>query len=123
MLRSFCGLLLCLVAIDAQTNRGGINGTVKDASGGVVAGASVVVTNAGTNEVRRMTTTTQGSFSIQDLEPVSYNILVEAKGFKKELLQGVKVDTASISSVVVSLQTGSIETQVTVVADAVSVNM
>ncbi len=122
MLRSIAALLLLFVTMEAQTNRGGISGTVKDSSGAVIAGALVVVTNAGTNEVRRMTTTNQGSFAIQDLEPVTYTILVEAKGFKKEIVVGVKVDTASVASVVMTLQAGSVETQITVSAESVTVN-
>ena len=115
--------LFCFAAfLMAQTNRGSINGTVKDSSGAIVPGATVVVTNAGTNEIRRLKTTSTGAFTVADLEPVTYNILVEAPGFKKEQVEGVKVDTASVAGVVVVLQTGSIETQITVSAETVMVN-
>jgi hypothetical protein len=115
-------LLLISSALFGQTNRGGISGVVKDQTGAVVPGASVIVTNVGTNAIRRMTTSNTGTFSVQDLDPVTYTVLVEAKGFKKELLEGVKVDTASVASVSVTLQAGAVETQITVSAEAVMIN-
>lgn len=105
-----------------QTNRGGINGAVSDASGAVVPGASVTVINTGTNETRKLVTSEIGTFSAQDLEPVVYRIVVEAKGFKKELVENVKVDTATVETVNVKLEAGSVNTQITITADAVMVN-
>src|SRR5579863_1108536 len=87
-------LSLCAAILVAQTNRGGINGTVSDPSGAVVPNATVTITNVGTNETRKTQTSTIGTFSVQDLEPVVYRIQVEANGFKKELVENVKVDTA-----------------------------
>ena len=114
--------LLCAVFLAAQTNRGAISGTVMDPSGAVIPGATVTVTSVGTDQTRRVTTSNLGTFTVQDLEPVAYKVTVEAQGFKKEVIEGVKVDTASIASVNVSLQTGTVETQITVSADAVMVN-
>jgi hypothetical protein len=115
-------LFFGVLAVYAQTNRGSISGVVKDESGAVVPGASVVVTNAGTNESRRTTSSGSGTFSVQDLEPVTYNIVVEVSGFQKESVEGVKVDTAAVASVVLTLKTGTVDTQVTVSAEAVTVN-
>lgn len=116
--------IIFLIAISAvaQTNRGSISGTVKDQSGGVIPNATVTVTNVGTNEKRRLTTSGSGTFSVQDLEPVSYTIQVEAPGFQKSVVENVKVDTASVASLVVTMQAGRVETQVTVSAEAVMVN-
>ena len=38
-----------------QTNRGAITGTITDQSGSVIPGANIVITNLGTNEVRKLT--------------------------------------------------------------------
>src|SRR5579871_4415437 len=107
---------------NAQTNRGSISGDVKDPSGALIPGAVVTVINEGTNEVRKAVTTDLGAFSVPDLDPVSYRVMIEAKGFKKEVLQGVKVDTSSVASVHVTLQTGSVSESVEVSAQALSVN-
>jgi hypothetical protein len=106
----------------AQTNRGSIAGTVTDASGGAVAGAKVTVTSIGTNDTRKATTATNGVFNVTDLEPVLYNIQVEAAGFKKSVVENVKVDTAMTAGVAIKLETGSVETKITVEAEAVMID-
>jgi hypothetical protein len=114
--------LLCILALSAQTNRGSITGTVTDSSGGVIAGAVVTVTNVGTNEVRRITTAANGTYAVRDLEPVTYNIAVQAPGFKQALVNGVKVDTATNATANIRLEPGSVDTKVSVSADAVMVD-
>jgi hypothetical protein len=42
--------IVCAVIAGAQTNRGGISGTVTDSTGGVIPSAKVVITNVGTNQ-------------------------------------------------------------------------
>jgi len=110
-------LLLCAVAVTAQTNRGGINGTVTDPNGAAVPGATVTITNVGTGKTLTLTTSDVGAFFASSLEPVTYNILVEAPGFKKAVVEHLKVDTASIATANVRLETGGVSEQVTVVAE------
>src|SRR5690349_694964 len=115
-------LFVAVVTVVAQTNKGGISGTVVDANGAAVPGATVTVTNIGTGQKITVTTSDTGSFTVQSLDPVTYNVLVEAKGFKKAILDKVKVDTASTTPANVSLETGSISEQVVVTAEAAMVN-
>ena len=63
-----------------------------------------------------------GRFSVADLEPVEYRLEVSAQGFKKEVIDHVKVDTASIATVNIKLETGSVDTKVTVEASAVMID-
>jgi len=109
-------------AVLAQTNRGSINGVITDPTGGVIPGATITVTSVGTNEQRTAKTAENGSFVVPDLEPVVYRVDVEAKGFKRETVNGVKVDTASSASVNVRLEPGTIDTKITVEAETVIVN-
>ena len=67
----------------SQSTFGSIVGTVKDASGDVVNGASVVLTNAGTSAKRTMMTDQNGFFSFVNLEPGTYQLVVEQSGFQK----------------------------------------
>ncbi len=114
--------LLCAVAVSAQTNKGGIKGTVSDANGAAVPGATVTITNLGTNQSVKVTTSETGAFSATSLEPVAYRIVVELTGFKKALVERVKVDTASIATANVTLETGTVAETVTVTADAPLIN-
>jgi carboxypeptidase family protein len=77
------GLLLVLgFLLNAQAENG-INGTVTDSSGGVIAGAHVTVTNTATNVVSSAITSSEGSFIIVGLIPGRYSIAVDSKGFKR----------------------------------------
>src|SRR5262245_44953698 len=89
-------LLLVFASIaTAQSNKGGINGTVFDESGGVLPGATVVITNIGTNESLELTTSAAGTFSAPLLDPVEYRVVTRLGGFKEKVISPVKVDTAT----------------------------
>src|ERR1035438_8588080 len=114
--------LLSALAATSQTNRGSISGTVIDQSHGVIAGAQITVTNVGTNEVRKATTSQEGSYSVPNLEPVLYRVEVTSPGFKKEVVTDAKVDTATNTTIDVTLQAGSVDTKVTVMAEATAID-
>jgi Carboxypeptidase regulatory-like domain len=113
---------LSIAIAGAQTNRGAITGAVTDATQAVVPGATVTVINLGTNETRKVTTAINGTFQVTDLEPVVYRVIVTANGFKQTIVDDVKVDTAATATINISLQTGSVDTKVTVTAEAAMVN-
>lgn len=110
-----------LVAV-AQTNRGGISGTVFDSSHSVIAGASITITNLGTNQKFHATTSATGSYTVLALEPVEYSVVVSAPGFKNATAERVKVDTAAVASVDITLQPGQVSSEVTVQATTVAIN-
>jgi hypothetical protein len=115
-------LLFCGVVVIGQTNKGGISGTVLDANGGAVPGATVTVTNLSTNQAQSTTTSESGSFSISSLDPVTYNIMVEAAGFKRATLEKIKVDTATTASANIMLEVGKVEETVVVTSDAATIS-
>jgi Carboxypeptidase regulatory-like domain/TonB-dependent Receptor Plug Domain len=115
-------LIVCAAIVCAQTNRGGISGTVSDKNGGVIPGATVTVTNIGTNQSQKLTTSEEGAYSATSLDPVVYRITVEAPGFKKTVLNNVKVDTATTVTVNVPLEAGAVETIIDVTAEAPLLN-
>src|SRR5437879_13670929 len=88
-------VLSCAAAAIGQTNKGGISGTVMDANGAAIPGASVTVTNLGTNQSTKVTTSDTGSFSVTSLEPVTYSIVVEMAGFKRGVVNSARDHTAS----------------------------
>src|SRR5260370_26140166 len=73
------GLSLPLLA---QSTAGRTLGTVTDQSGAAVASATVVVTDAERGLTRTVTTDEAGAYAAADLQPGTYKIRVEAKGFK-----------------------------------------
>ncbi len=122
MMRILAAMLICAVVAVGQTNKGGISGTVTDQNGAAVAGATVVITNLGTNQKQTISTTESGGFSVSSLDPVIYSVTVEAKGFKKALVENVKVDTAVTTTTDVLLVPGEVGEEVTVNSDAPLIN-
>lgn len=115
------GLLCTFVAI-GQTNKGAISGSVLDGNGAAVPGATVTVTNMGTNQSSKVTTSETGAFSVSSLEPVKYRIIVEIAGFKKAIVENIKVDTASVATANIILETGTVAESVTITSEAALLN-
>src|SRR5206468_9905828 len=65
----------------AQTDQGKFTGTVRDTTGGFVAGATVTVKNERTGEERMQTTFGTGVFLIANLKPSTYTVRATKDGF------------------------------------------
>jgi len=106
-------LLLCLPAF-SQGNLGRIMGTVTDASGGVIAGATVSVVDTERNTSRTMTTDDAGEYNAPNLTPSTYTVSAEAKGFKKIERQSVNLEVGKEVRVDLQVQPGAQNQTVTV---------
>lgn len=104
--------------LHAQTAAlGGIGGVVRDNSGAVVAGATVVVSNAATGFSRTLTTDDQGHYEIQFLQPGTYDVLLGGNGaFGKVNRTGVPVTVGAAVTVDAVLPAANVSTEVTVSA-------
>jgi Carboxypeptidase regulatory-like domain len=110
----FCGPALAGVTAS-------ISGTVKDASGAVVAGATVSATNTETGIAEIQHTNAQGNYSFQELPLGHYTIQVEQAGFKTFRQTGVVLDVNAALVVDVALEVGSVSEKLTVAASALHV--
>ena len=99
-----------------------IIGTVKDASGAVVPGATVVVKHLETGTLRTTETDSNGNFTVPSLRVGQYELSAEKLGFKKGVLQGITLVVAQEAVVNITLEIGNVEQQVTVMAEASLVN-
>jgi hypothetical protein len=102
----------------AQTFRGAINGTVTDASGAVVTGASVKATNVATAVGITATTTSGGEFAFQDLPLGTYKVEVTAAGFRSAAVDNISVTAGGVYTLPVKLSAGSAGTTVVEVSAA-----
>src|SRR5207248_7591564 len=103
---------------------GSIVGSVKDANGAAVKGATVTVTDPAKKEVVRTTTTDdEGGYSARDLHVGVYNVAVEAKGFKKHIESKVQVDVGTPRTLTIGLEVGNVAEVVTVEANPVAVEL
>src|SRR5712671_151280 len=105
--------LLAVPAAVAQVDRATLSGVVKDTGGGIVPGATVVVTNLATNLESRLVTTETGGYQAVNLIPGRYQVEVELSGFKKAS-QVITLEVGQRARLDVELAVGSFSEVVTV---------
>src|SRR6266852_1912906 len=111
-------LLLSASSALPQSDRGAVAGTILDPSGGYVQGAAVTATGANTGAVYKTISTDTGAYRFADVQVGVYNLTVTAPGFKTSEQKGLVVQINTTSSLDITLQTGSINETLTVLADA-----
>src|SRR5205814_5566938 len=72
--------LLHVPAARAQVDRATLSGVVKDTGGGVVPGATILVTNLATNLESQQTTTATGTYQVVNLIPGRYPLDIGLRG-------------------------------------------
>src|SRR6266849_7332807 len=105
-------VLSLAVAVNGQTFRGAINGTVTDPSGAVVPNAAVKATESATGIDHTTVTTSDGAFALQDIPLGFYKVTVTATGFPVYAVDRVEVTAGSIYTLSVKL---SLQQQATTV--------
>src|SRR5215470_14783762 len=75
-------LFLALFVLTLRAAAATLQGTVKDPSGALIAGAEVTASGTGTNGNRSVKTDALGHFSIDGLAPGQYQITVKYPGFE-----------------------------------------
>src|SRR5690349_8246078 len=107
-------VVLAATSLMAQTFRGTILGTVTDASGAVVTGASVKVHNVNTGLDRTTQTSADGSYSVPELPIGTYSVTISQSGFQTSVTSNVEVNVAGERRVDASLKPGQVSEQVEV---------
>src|SRR3984893_4712031 len=106
--------------VSAQVLYGSAVGTVQDPTGGVVAEAPVVMTSKATGAVRETKTDQQGRFTFANLLPSAYDLKVTATGFRTFKQTHIGISINNVTRVDVKLDLGQLAEQVTVQANAVT---
>jgi hypothetical protein len=114
--------LLCSLSAIAQSTTGRILGTLTDQSGASVTGAVVVITDVQRGTSRTITTDDSGEYAVPDLQPGTYRIRVQAKGFKSVERPNVQIEVATDVRADFSLQPGQVSEIVTISEDVPLVN-
>jgi hypothetical protein len=86
-----CFLTFVSTSAWAQVTSGSLSGVVTDPTGAVVPGATVVVTDADKGYPYPTTTDAVGRYLLTNLLPGTYNVSVEAKGFKTYKQEGIVI--------------------------------
>jgi hypothetical protein len=112
-----CGLLSA-----QMTTTGSITGTVIDSSGHGIAGARITVTSDRTSETRTAMANETGDFTMIAVQPDTYNLRIEQKGFKVHERRGVSIAANErVAMGDVTLQVGDVTETISVVGEAAQV--
>jgi hypothetical protein len=117
---SWLGFLMALLIVmalnpaKAQQITGGISGTVSDPAGAVIPGASITVTNIGTQLTRRANSDSAGAFSLQYLPVGTYTVEVTAPGYKTFVQKNLAIRVDVNQALNVNLGVGAATETVTV---------
>jgi len=115
-------ILIFAIAVNAQTFRGSINGTVTDPSGAVVPNAQVKATEVATNLDHNTVSTSDGQFAFQDIPVGAYKVTVSASGFATITVDKVPVVAGTIYTLPVKLSVAKEVTTVEVSAAALTMD-
>jgi len=115
-------LLFICSNLFSQTNQGSIQGAVLDQSGGAIAGAMVTVIDVSRGLSRALTTDSAGQYVANDLNPGTYTVRAEAKGFQALEHSGVLVEVGQTVRVDMTVQPGEQTQTVTVTGEVPAIN-
>ena len=117
MLRLFLLVGSCATLVFGQADRGTLVGTVTDATGAIVPGAKVTITQTATNVATNQSSLDSGDYSGINLPVGVYSVRVEKEGFKPSVRSGVTVSAASTVRVDFKLEVGTAQQTVVVTSD------
>ncbi|HEY2016318.1 MAG TPA: carboxypeptidase-like regulatory domain-containing protein, partial [Bryobacteraceae bacterium] len=109
-------LLFSSVCAFAQRDLSTLAGTVTDTSGGVVANASVRITEQATGLVYETLTNGSGEFVRPALKPSAYNVTVSAPGFKTSEQKDINLTAGERTGINITLTVGDVGQTVEVAA-------
>ncbi|MGB7844466.1 MAG: TonB-dependent receptor [Candidatus Acidiferrum sp.] len=119
------GLALCLLlsmfsgGLRAQ-GLSGITGTVTDSTGAVVPDAKVTATNNATGVASHGVTSSFGTYTITDLIPGTYTVVIEKQGFARRIISGVHVDVSRTTTADADLNMGATTESIEVTSPEIS---
>ena len=107
----------------SQAVNGTIEGTVKDASGGLLPGVTVTVHNTDTGAQRVVVTDANGLYRAPLLPLGTYSVTAELSGFKKQIQTGIPITAGASAVINIAMEVGGVTEVVSVQADAAVVDL
>jgi hypothetical protein len=98
----------------AQALYGTLTGQVRDATGGTIPGAEVVIVNLATNFTQTGITNDIGNYTLRNIPIGTYRVSVSLTGFREAVLERVTVTPGAVTRENVTLQIGEITESITV---------
>src|SRR4029453_15905158 len=109
---------LAVAPATGQERFSGLTGTVSEASGAVMPGATVTITNKETGKLYTLVTDADGVYRILDLEPGRYSVKYELTGFQPNEVPDMVLLLGKTLSIDSSLKIGGVQEAVSVTAQS-----
>ncbi len=116
--------LLCMadVCVFAQFSSG-VEGTVHDSTGAAISGATVTLTDTRLGVAKTSTTDQTGYFRVDNIGASTYNVEIQASGFKSSRVNDLVLPAGAIRTIAPVLEVGAVETKVEVSASETTVDL
>ena len=112
--------VLCIgTVLYAQSTTQTVQGLVTDATGAVIPGADVTLTNLGTGVQQTTTTNATGNYTFTLVLVGDYEVRCESPGFKTEVVTGIRVETGGQPRQDFAMDVGDVTETVEVIAQSV----
>ena len=115
-------LLALAISTGAQTGTTSVRGAVMDKTGAAIVGAKVTINNAAQGLQRESATDASGAYEFLALPPGSYELTVEAKGFRKFEQKNLQLLVNSPATVNATLEVGAASESIEVSAQVATLN-
>jgi hypothetical protein len=101
----------------------GIEGTVHDPSGALIAGAKISITDVQIGVTRETTTNDAGYFHVESIAASTYTVRIEAGGFKTWEQKGLTLAVGETRTLAPVLEVGAVSSEITISAAATTVDL
>jgi hypothetical protein len=108
-------------AIQAQFDNGSVVGTIHDATGAVLPGANVAITNVATGQVTKATTNASGDYEAPSLHVGVYTIKATDAGYSDAVANNITISVGGRQRIDLEMKVGAAETTVEVSGVALQV--
>ena len=109
-----CLLIVCgSLSVRAQF-RSAIEGSVSDATGAVIPGVEVILTNVDTGVAQKTAGSDKGDFRFSSLPPGNYRLTARKEGFVRVTQENVVLLASEVRTVPLMMKLGQVKTEITV---------
>ncbi len=117
---AFAVFFMTTATVSSAQTTADLSGTITDASGAAVPGATVKIISADTGAERSVTANDDGFFTVQQLQPGNYRLTATQPGFKTAQLSSVVFAVGQSRTLDIVLETGEVSAVVDVTSDELS---
>ncbi len=115
-------IFAAVLSASAQTSKGILAGVTRDQTGAAVPNATVFITDQASGATRTATTSAEGAYRFDAIDPGPYTIAVTSPGFQRFEIKNVQVQSSIVTSYNVAISIGNASDVVTVEADNATIN-